>query len=335
MAIHQAMKKALCLVPAILWAQGCTMLPVDKDAQAGKPAKHVRKIHKAGRVPCQIVSTWKNEVLHVSDPVHGGTPAPGLAGRLYLFGEEVDTPIEAEGTLHIDLYDLSKGPGSQAVLLENWQLDPATLKKLKRKDPVGEGYTLFLPWGTYKPDITRVQLKLKYDAGGEFPLYGDTGPLTLNSEITFQHSRNTVAPGAGGQPQPGTPGSPGNLSAPALPPGVAPGSTVVPAQTGGVAPSGSLSSGPVSRIVVPTTGPLAAGQGATGLMPAAANGSTMGGRSTRLAIEPVDYNPPRSEGPGPARVETIGPRNAGNNISSGVAAPAPEAPAGPKVWSLR
>ena len=337
MAIRQALKKALLLVPAMLLAQGCTTLPVDKEAQAKKPAKHVRKIHKAGRMPCQLVSTWKNEVVHVADPVHGGAPIPGLAGRFYLFGEEVDTPIEAEGNLTVDLYDLTKGPGGQPVLLENWQLDPVTLKKLKRKDPVGEGYTLFLPWGTYRPDITRVQLKLKYDAGGEFPLFGDTGPLTLNSEINIQQSRHTMAPGAGGQLQTVNPGAAGTPPALGVAPGQATNPATLPGQNGTVAPLNSLPSGqPVSRVVVPT-GPLAAGASATGLIPVSASGVTppAGGRSTRLTIEPVDYNPPKAEGFGPARIDTIGPRNAGGNHASGVAAPAPEVPAGPKVWSLR
>lgn len=337
MAIRKALTKGLFLLPAMLLAQGCTTLPVDKDAQAKKPAKHVRKIHKSGRMPCQIVSTWKNEVVHVADPVHGGSPTPGLAGRFYLFGEEVDTPIEAEGNLTVDLFDLSKGPGTQPLLLENWQLDPVTLKKLKRKDPVGEGYTLFLPWATYRPDITRVQLKLKYDAGGEFPLYGDTGPLTLNSEITIQQSRHTVAPGATGQLQSVNQGLNGNPSAPGTVPGHATSPAALPAQNGAVDSSGALPNGqPVSRIVVPT-GPLAAGASATGLIPVSATGVVppAGGRSTRLTIEPVDYNPPKAEGFGPARVDTIGPRNLGNKQTSGVAAPAPEVPTAPKVWNLR
>ena len=337
MAIRQALKKGLFLVPAILLAQGCTTLPADKDAQAKKPAKHVRKIHKSGRMPCQLVSTWKNEVVHVADPVHGGSPTPGLAGRFYLFGEEVDTPIEAEGNLTIDLFDLSKGPGTQPVLLENWQLDPVTLKKLKRKDPVGEGYTLFLPWATFRPDINRVQLKLKYDAGGEFPLYGDTGPLTLNSEITIQQSRHTMAPGASGQLQSANPGMTGNPSAQGMAPGQAASPAVLPSQNGAMAPAGAMPTGqPVSRIVVPT-GPLAAGASATGLVPVSATGivPATGGRSTRLTIEPIDYNPPKAEGFGPARVETIGPRILGNNQPPGVAAPAPEVPATPKVWNLR
>lgn len=327
MAIRQALKKALLLVPALLMAQGCTLLPVNKEAQAGKPNRFVRKIHKSGRMPCQIVSTWKNEVLHVADPVQGGVPAPGLAGRFYLFGEEVDTPIEAEGTLHIDLYDLGKGQGGQAVLLENWQVDPATLKRLKRKDPVGEGYTLFLPWGTYREDITRVQLKLRYDAGGEFPLYGDTGPLTLNNEITFRHSKATVAPGSAQPPVQGLPGI-------VPPPGTGPVGSSSPATrangAGALEPTGAARSGPaVSRTVVPT-GAVAASHLSTGT-----SGPAAGARTTRLTIEPVDFNPPKAEGFGPGRVEPIGQRSWNPSQTSGAAAPAPEAPAGPRVWNLR
>ncbi|MFM7540654.1 MAG: hypothetical protein ACKO9Z_13445 [Planctomycetota bacterium] len=342
MAIRQSLRSALCL-SAVLMAQGCVTMPVDKSQAEKppaekKPTKHVRKIHKGAKVPCQLVSTWKNEVIHVADPVHGGSATPGLAGRFYLFGEEVDSPIEAEGTLIVDLYDLSKGPSAAQTPLENWQIDPVTLKKLKRKDPVGEGYTLFLPWATYRPDITRIQLKLKYDAGGEFPLYGDTGPISLNTDISFQQSRNMVNPanGIAGQAQ-GAMGPASNqgqpvqqgIGGPAMP------SAIAPMSGPAAAPQALQQLQPVSRVVVPT-GPAHSGFGSNqqpGVVPA--GGSMATGRSTRLTIEPIDYNPPRQQ-EGAAARETAIPRPTGlSNQAPEAAAPAPGSPAGLKVWNLR
>lgn len=342
MAIRQSLRSALCL-SAFLLSQGCVTMPVDKSPAEKapaekKPTKHVRKIHKGAKVPCQLVSTWKNEVIHVADPVHGGSPTPGLAGRFYLFGEEVDSPIEAEGTLIVDLYDLSKGPSAAPAPLENWQIDPLTLKKLKRKDPVGEGYTLFLPWATYRPDITRIQLKLKYDAGGEFPLYGDTGPISLNTDISFQQSRNTVNPANGiAGPAQGPMGPAANqgqpvqqgIGGPAIP------SALAPMSAPAVAPQVPQHLQPVSRVVVPT-GSAHPGFGSNqqaGVVPA--GGSMATGRSTRLTIEPIDYNPPRQQEGATAR-ETGMPRPMSlPNQAPEAAAPAPGAPAGLKVWNLR
>ena len=48
---------------------------------------------------------------------------------------------------------------------------------------VGDGYTLFLPWGTYKPGICAVHLKLKFEQDNKMPMYADSGPLTLDNQL--------------------------------------------------------------------------------------------------------------------------------------------------------
>jgi hypothetical protein len=128
----------------------------------------------------QVVATWKREVIFTPDPAHNGTPIPGLAGRVYLFGETVDYPLAGDGALVVDLYLDSAKPGAPTTPpVEEWRFDPATLKRLSRRDAIGWGYTLFLPWGTYKPEIDHVHLKLRYEPPTGYPLYGDSGPLTL------------------------------------------------------------------------------------------------------------------------------------------------------------
>jgi len=144
-------------------------------------------------IPCQIISTWKPEVLFVADPANQGKNSPGLAGRLYLFGKEVGMPMTCEGSLQVDLYDLGAVSNAPPVHLERWNFDSANLQRLVRKDPIGEGYTLFLPWGTYRPDVQRVQLKMQFDQGKGYPLYADTGPMTISDPLRLtQHSSSII-----------------------------------------------------------------------------------------------------------------------------------------------
>jgi hypothetical protein len=136
--------------------------------------------------PCQIVATWNKEVVFAPDPANGGRPTPGLTGRLYLFGPQVDFPLVGKGTLKVELYRIdAPADGSpadvQTKLLEEWRIDKDTLSRLLRKDTIGWGYSLFLPWGTYKPEINHVRLKVCYDPGdGGAPLYTESLTVTLS-----------------------------------------------------------------------------------------------------------------------------------------------------------
>jgi hypothetical protein len=130
---------------------------------------------------CQVVATWTPEVLFSPDPTKRGAPTPGIAGRVYLFGPEVKTPLVGNGSLVVDLYDDAPlAQGKPPVQLEQWRFDKDTLKNLCRKDAIGWGYTIFLPWGTYRPDITQVHLQVHYDVPGAMPLYSPNSPMALN-----------------------------------------------------------------------------------------------------------------------------------------------------------
>ena len=76
------------------------------------------------------------------------------------------------GSLDVELFDDgSCGPGKSSTSLEEWHFDPATLKRLEHRDPVGWGYTVFLPWGTYKPETIHIHLKVRYKSPQGFPIY--------------------------------------------------------------------------------------------------------------------------------------------------------------------
>jgi hypothetical protein len=142
-------------------------------------------------VPCQVVTTWNNQVVYTQDPANNGRTIPGLAGRVYLFGPKIDFPMTGDGSAVVDLYDLSH---DQPVLLEQWRFDPENLSRLLRRDAIGWGYTLFLPWGTYRPDITRVQLKVCYQPPKGAPLYAEGSPLTLNTVADMRLQTRSVSP---------------------------------------------------------------------------------------------------------------------------------------------
>jgi hypothetical protein len=151
---------------------------------------------------CRVVAAWHPEVVFTPDPVHNGQPTPGIAGRIYLFGETIDYPRVGDGSLVVDLY--RDGPASadpesldKVVPLEEWRIDPQTLKRLKRKDAVGWGYTVFLPWGTYKPEIKKVELRVRYVPVKGSPLYAQSAPLVLDSsgtanKVTVTHRTERV-----------------------------------------------------------------------------------------------------------------------------------------------
>src|SRR5262249_37071367 len=88
-----AILMAGCLLSA---STGC----VDKDF-------FVRRDGPIAQAPvCQVVATWSNTVAETLDPANGGRPIRGIAGRVYLFGSEIGTPLVGDGSLVVDLIDV-------------------------------------------------------------------------------------------------------------------------------------------------------------------------------------------------------------------------------------
>lgn len=132
---------------------------------------------------CQVVVQWSKNVHYEPDPVNGGVPTPGIVGRVYLFGPTVDFPQVGDGSLLVDLFiDSESKPAEQPV--ERWCIDPDTVRRLLRKDTIGWGYTLFLPWTTYKRDATNVHLTVRYDPKAGNPLYAPSSKVTLEHPVS-------------------------------------------------------------------------------------------------------------------------------------------------------
>jgi hypothetical protein len=121
-------------------------------------------------VACQVVCTWQNSVAFVPDPAQGGNAGPGFVGRVYLFGQTMDHPVLAEGTISVDLIEET---GSAPVWLERWNLDADTVKRLVKKDMIGWGYTVFLPSKTARPDMSKIRLRTAFTAPNSAPIYAE------------------------------------------------------------------------------------------------------------------------------------------------------------------
>jgi len=142
----------------------------------------------------QIHTIWSNQLNTTRDTVNNGAPLTGVVGRLYLFGEEVGFPLNADGKVTVDLYDITGANLAKPKMLERWEIDRETLKRLGRKDTIGWGYTLFLPWSTYKPEITRVQLQARFVPDKGIPLFAPAAQVSVQGDQAEPASTERPAP---------------------------------------------------------------------------------------------------------------------------------------------
>ena len=143
----------------------------------------------------QVHAIWNGQLSATRDTVNNGAELRGLIGRLYLFGEEVGFPLNAEGTVTVDLYDITPAnTQGKPKMLERWEIDKDTLKRLGRKDTIGWGYTLFLPWSTYRPDITRVQMQARFVPERGIPLFAPSAQVSVQSDDIIPVSATRSVP---------------------------------------------------------------------------------------------------------------------------------------------
>lgn len=228
------------------------------------------KSEKAARNSAtSIAVAWRNRIDHLPDPARDGAMGPGLAGQIFLFGPR-DQPALADGTLTVDLYDETPRPaGFPPNKPERWQFKKDVLRNLRTMDErFGPSYVVFLPWPTYRPDVTRVRIRARFDPEqGSFPLYAEETRLTIDTSTmggrdigaTSTHAFSAVQP-ASGFPTPGGP-----------PSGPGPGMGVFTIQKPGTQPATTPSVPPPSHVNAYTIGTLG-GSPRTPITPAAPMG---------------------------------------------------------------
>ena len=124
------------------------------------------------------------------------------------------------GTLTVELFNPAElGPEGGPKLIEKWIISPQDFHRLKRPDVFGTGYSLFLPWGTFRPDLTQIHLRVCFQQKTGAPLYANSGLLKLGDggvqeTRTSNYSVAPCAQGATAGPGPGQPLAQAGLTAP-------------------------------------------------------------------------------------------------------------------------
>jgi hypothetical protein len=127
----------------------------------------------------RLVSLWADGVIAQPDRVTGA-PTPGFSGRLYLFGADPGSTLAADGAIHICLFNKADPRGPDAAPCEVWDLREKDLKLMLKKDGVGWGYNLWLPWTTCSPDITHVAIRIQYLPKSGMPIWTETNEIVVN-----------------------------------------------------------------------------------------------------------------------------------------------------------
>ncbi|MCE9566946.1 MAG: hypothetical protein K8U57_33510 [Planctomycetes bacterium] len=137
----------------------------------------------------EIVVLWRNKIEYLPDPTRNGALGAGLTGQLFLFDTNMRA-APAEGKLTIALYDETpRQPGQTGAAPEVWEFTKEALKCLRTTDErFGAGYALYLPWPSYRADVTRVRLAVRFE-----PVEG-AAMYPPESRITFESSPWATAP---------------------------------------------------------------------------------------------------------------------------------------------
>jgi hypothetical protein len=67
--------------------------------------------------------------------------------------------VTGDGSLMVLV--LQDGPNGPTYL-NGWKIDPASLKQYLRKDPIGWGYSLGLPWPEYRGQTGAMRIRCGY-----------------------------------------------------------------------------------------------------------------------------------------------------------------------------
>jgi len=190
--------------------------PLDANAtsshvpRSSKPWSGVNKLlgREKARPVAEVATAWRNKIEYLPNPAANGAMQPGLAGQVFLYTAEAK-PAVADGSLIVDLIDETpRPPGVPPLTPERWEFKKDVLKNLRTLDErFGECYVIFLPWPTYRPDVTHIRLRVRYEPdGGGFPIYAPETRLILGAA---SGSISDVAAAGPSQPRPESPTGPG------------------------------------------------------------------------------------------------------------------------------
>jgi len=130
----------------------------------------------------EITILWRNKIDHLPDPTRNGAMGAGLVGQLFLFGPGMQF-APADGKLTVALYDeTARAPGQAAAEPQVWEFTKETLKSLMTPDErFGMSYALFLPWPSYRPDVTSIRIAARYEPEQGNKLYPPESRITIDN----------------------------------------------------------------------------------------------------------------------------------------------------------
>jgi hypothetical protein len=229
---------------------------VQAPANASASAQLAKLTGKSPKVAAvEMTVLWRNRPDYLPDPSRNGEMCAGLAGQLFLYGPGMQF-AQADGKLLITLIDETpRPPGQEPNKPEVWEFDKDTLRKLVTMDErFGKSYALFLPWPSYRADITKIRMAVRYDPEEGHSLYAPETKITIDTSVPgaeAEWTNQVRVPGAQSMQQPGGFSAiggppPSGLTGPASGPGLgvlsssgAPSQPQVPmAQPGGQVPGG-------------------------------------------------------------------------------------------------
>jgi hypothetical protein len=125
---------------------------------------------------------WLDGVDVKPDSMQGGVLVPGFAGRIYFMrtrqGDEKGETVAVSGPIVIQAYLVQTQ--NQTVPLEQWTIQPEHLPLLLKRDMGGWGYSVWLPWNTYSPEIRQVRLIVFYQEKGQaVPVRSEAMPIRI------------------------------------------------------------------------------------------------------------------------------------------------------------
>jgi hypothetical protein len=161
--------------------------------------EQIKRIGSENKVEAtEMTVLWRNRPAYLPDPSRNGEMCTGLAGQLFLYGPGMQF-AQADGKLMITLFDdTPRPPGQEPNKPEVWAFDKDTLRKLVTVDErFGKSYALFLPWPSYRADVTKIRVSVRYD-----PEEGHSLSLS-DTKITIDTStKSESTPLADEQPKP-------------------------------------------------------------------------------------------------------------------------------------
>jgi hypothetical protein len=132
-----------------------------------------------------LLVMWDNHLLTLQDPTKNGADVRGLVGQVFLCGDPPKMPfVLADGNMVIEMFDETPKPGNPPpVRLGGWTFDKEVLRSHKVIDErFGKCYALFLPWPDYRPDITQVKLKARYEPEHGYKLFAPDASLVIDTK---------------------------------------------------------------------------------------------------------------------------------------------------------